>query len=154
MANDNRISLNIPEDVLAEAKEHFKQGAALIAPYLISLTLEEKKELPKLGDKGYSFVDKGTEYLALDTTPVPPYLEKEEISVDLAGYDTMRQVLQVIKPTVERIEDTMTLSGSEAFSGTLLFYNYIKGAAKADVPGAKTIYDDLSTRFPGRKSKK
>ncbi len=36
----------------------------------------------------------------------------------------------------------------------MAFYNYLKGAAKMGVPGAKTIYEDLSTRFPGRTVKK
>jgi len=33
-------------------------------------------------------------------------------------------------------------------------HNYLKGAAKMGVPGAKTIYDDLSACFPGRPAKK
>ena len=56
-------------------------------------------------------------------------------------------------PTIDRLDDTMTLSGSEAYGAVLTFYNYIKGAAKSNVPGAQTIFDDLSTRFPGRKVK-
>ena len=153
MNNDNRISLNIPAEVLTEALDHFKQGAALIDQYLTSLTPEDSKGLPKLGNKGYSFVTKGYEYLQLPATPVPSYVNKDEIGVDLAGYDTMRQFAQVIRPILDRIEDTMTLSGSEAFVGILSFYGYIKGAAKSGVSGAQTIYDDLSTRFPGHKSK-
>jgi hypothetical protein len=52
------------------------------------------------------------------------------------------------------IDDTMLLSGSEAYIAVLAFYNYLKGAAKMGVPGAKTIFEDLSTRFPGRTVKK
>ena len=153
MSNENRVSLAIPAETITEIKEHFSSAAALLAPYLINLTPDEKKMLPKLGDKGYSFVNKGNEYLQLSTTPMPPYLNAGEVAVDLKGYDTLRQLLQVITPTIDQLDDTMTLSGSEAFGGVLAFYNYIKGAAKAGVPGAQTIYDDLSTRFPGRKAK-
>ena len=153
MSNENRISLAISDEVVASVKQHFTDAANLLAPYLISLTPEDKKSLPKVGDKGYSFVTKGNEYLQLPATPAPPYLDIPEISVDLKGYDTLRQILQVIMPTIDRLDDTMTLSGSEAYAGVLAFYNYIKGAAKAGVPGAQTIYDDLSARFPGRKVK-
>jgi len=41
-------------------------------------------------------------------------------------------------------------AGSEAYTASLIFYNAVKGAAKAGVPGMKTIYDDLQSRFPGR----
>ena len=153
MSNENRISLAIPDDIVNMVKQHLTEVAQLLSPYLVNLTPEDKKSLPKVGDKGYSFVNKGNEYLQLPSTPVPPYLNVPEVSIDLKGYDTLRQIMQVIMPTIDRLDDSMTLSGSEAYMGVLAFYNYIKGAAKAGVPGAQTIYDDLSARFPGRKVK-
>jgi len=52
------------------------------------------------------------------------------------------------------LDDTMLLCGSEAYIAVLAFYTYLQGAAKVNVPGAKTIYEDLSTRFPRRHTKK
>jgi hypothetical protein len=40
----------------------------------------------------------------------------------------------------------MTLSGSEAYTVALIFYNAAKNAAKSKVPKAETICDDLSAR--------
>jgi hypothetical protein len=57
-------------------------------------------------------------------------------------------------PTIDQLDDTMVLTGSEAYLAVLAFYNYIKGAAKANVTGVQTIYDDLNARFPGRAAKK
>lgn len=153
MNNENRYDAEIPAEIVTQVKDLFQQAAGLIAPFLINLTMDERKSLAKLGDKGYTFVNKGNEYLRLNATPTPPYLDKAAIDTDLKGYDTLRQVLQVISPTIEALQDSMTLAGSEALGGVLTFYNYIKGAAKAGVPGAQPIYEDLSTRFPGRKSK-
>lgn len=48
----------------------------------------------------------------------------------------------------------MTLSGSEASQGALVFYSNVKNAAKVKAPNAATIYDDLSSRFPGGAAKK
>ena len=153
MSNENRISLAIPDETVTAVKQHFAEAASLLAPYLVNLTPDDRKSLPKLGDKGYAFVTKGNEYLQLPSTPVPPYLNVLEVGVDLKGYEALRQLLQAIMPVIDRLNDTMTLSGSEAYGAVLTFYNYIKGAAKAGVPGAQTIYDDLSARFPGRKAK-
>jgi hypothetical protein len=47
----------------------------------------------------------------------------------------------------------MTLSGSEAYSGGLMFYNSTKNAMKSKIPKAETIYNDLSARFPGKARK-
>jgi hypothetical protein len=154
MSNENRISLTIPEESLAAAKDHFTQGAQILAPFLINLTPEEKKALPKLGDKSLSFATKAMEYLKLPSTPAPMYVNPEELAIDLKAFEVIRQVLQVIMPTIDQLEDTMTLSGSEAYVQVLAFYNYIKGAAKSNVQGAQTIYDDLSARFPGRSVRK
>ena len=51
---------------------------------------------------------------------------------------------------VEKLDDTTLLTGSEAYSAALVFYNALKGAAKAGEPGMKTVYADLQSRYPGR----
>jgi len=154
MSNSNQVSLAIPPEAVEQAKQFYAQGNAILLPYLLNLTPEESKELPKMGDKSYAFVTKALEYLKISGTPMPPYTNVEEMDVDLKGYDIIRQILQSVMPTVDLLQDTMLLSGSEAYVATLAYYNYLKGAAKAGVPGAQTILDDLSARFPGRPTKK
>lgn len=154
MSNGNQISVTIPPEVVEQAKQLYGQANALLAPYLINLTNDQKAGLPKMGEKSIPFVTKAAEYLSIPTTPTPPYVDTAELSIDLKAFETLRQIRQIVEPTVEMIDDTMLLCGSEAYVAVLAFYNYLKGASKANVPGAKTIYDDLSTRFPGRTVKK
>ena len=154
MSNVNRISLNLPEELVASVKQHFADASEAVSQSLINLSPEESKALPKLGDKSYSFVTKTLEYMKVPGTPMPPYVNGEELYIDLKAYDTLRQILQSVMPLIDQLNDTMALSGSEAYIAALSFYNYIKGAAKSNVPGAQTIYDDLSSRFPGRPTKK
>ncbi len=154
MSNSNQISLSIPQEKVDEAKQFYSQGNAILAPYLVSLTNDQKAGLPKMGEKSIPFVTKGAEYLSIPSTPAPPYIEPAELNIDLTAHETLRQIRQVVAPTLEMLDDTMLLCGSEAYIAVLAFYNYLKGAAKMGVPGAKTIYEDLSTRFPGRTVKK
>jgi len=154
MSNSNQISLSVPPEKVEKAKQLYAEANAILVPYLLNLTPEESKELPKMGDKSYAFVTKALEYLKVPGTPLPPYTNVAELEVDLKGFDTIRQILQAAMPTIDLLQDTMLLSGSEAYVAALAYYNYIKGAAKAGVPGAQTIYDDLSARFPGRPIKK
>lgn len=44
-------------------------------------------------------------------------------------------------------------AGSEAYQAALVFYKSVKMAAAQDVPGAKAVYEELKTRFPGGKRK-
>jgi hypothetical protein len=154
MSDTNRYSSVIPPEVAEQAKDFFHQGAQVLAPYLINLTPDERIQLPKMGDKSVPFVTKGLEYLQIPGTPTPPYINGEELGIDLNAHETLRQIRQIAQPIVDMLDDTMLLCGSEAYVAVLAFYTYLKGAAKMNVPGAKTIYDDLSTRFPRQHSKK
>jgi TolA-binding protein len=49
--------------------------------------------------------------------------------------------------------DTEMTAGSEAYQAALVFYKSVKMAAAQDVPGAKAVYEELKTRFPGGKRK-
>ena len=154
MSDTNRYSSVIPPEVAEQAKDFFRQGAEVLAPFLINLTPDERIQLPKMGDKSVPFVTKGAEYLRIPSTPAPPYLNPEDLDVDLNAFDTIRQIRQVVQPVADMLDDTMLLCGCEAYIAVLAFYTYLQGAAKVNVPGAKTIYEDLSTRFPRRHTKK
>ena len=150
MTNNNRISLAIPQETVDQVKQLYSQIHSILAPYLLNLSVEERMELPKMGEKSIPFVTKGSEYLGNRDNSVPEYIDKNGLVIDLTGFETIRQILQIAQPTIDLLDDTMKLCGSEAYVTVLMYYNYLKGAAKAGVPGAKTIYDDLSTRFPSR----
>ena len=154
MSDSNRISMVIPTEVVAQVKQHLTMVSQILSPYLISLTTDERIQLPKMGDKSIPFVTKGAEYMKAPGTPVPPYVNASELDIDIAAFETLRQIRQVVQPIVDLLDDTMLLCGSEAYVAVLAFYTYLKGAAKMNVPGAKTILDDLSTRFPSRPAKK
>jgi len=72
MSNSNRISLNLPDELVAQVKQHFTEASDAVSPLLINLSPEESKALPKLCDKSYSFVTKALEYMKLPGTPMPP----------------------------------------------------------------------------------
>jgi hypothetical protein len=53
----------------------------------------------------------------------------------------------------EGIGDTEMAARSEAYQAALVFYKSVKMAAAQDIPGAKAVYEELKTRFPGGKRK-
>jgi len=48
------------------------------------------------------------------------------------------------------LNDTIMLSGSEAYVAALAFYKSVKVAASMNVAGAQPIYEDLKKRFEGQ----
>ncbi|MGE5582977.1 MAG: hypothetical protein ACM3X9_10645 [Bacillota bacterium] len=53
----------------------------------------------------------------------------------------------------EALSDTMMPAGSEAYSGSLIFYSPAREAMRSKVQKAETIYKDLPARFPGKVKK-
>lgn len=149
MSDSNLISLNIPEEDGIAIKDAIQVLRDKLFPHLVSLTPEERMELPKMGDKTVSFVTKNLEYSGENPEMVPAYVDKVEFEIDVNGVIRLRGFHQPLQQICDALSDTIMLAGSEAYVAALSIYNVIKDAAKRGVPGAQTIYEDLKSRFPG-----
>lgn len=124
-----------------------------LVPQLIALTPEERRDIPKMGDKTVAFVTKAIEYMQEFPELVPKYVEAQPAKIDLAAVQTLLPLNSQFTKLQEMTSDSSMLSGSEAYGSALSFYNSVKLQAKENVPGAKNVYEDLKTRFPGRTKK-
>ena len=146
---ENRISIIISEEALA----NINKAIATInenLPDLINLSAVDRHKLPKMGDKTLAFVNKAFEYANQNPKVVPSFLDLSEFGKDTTAVTNLKKVLIPLEQLSEKLSDTNLLAGSEAYRTALVFYNAVKGAAKAGEPGMKNIYDDLQSRFPGR----
>ena len=149
----NNVSIVISDD----AMKNIQTGIDLIhasLPDLITLTPEQRRSLPKMGDKTQAFVSKSIGYARQNPAVLPKYLDIEEFSKDSEAYSRLFQISAAVQKLLEEIDDTMLMSGSEAYSASLAFYSSLKTAIAAGEIGLKAIYDDLSARFPGRPTAK
>ena len=62
MPEDNRIAIQIPEADVTEINAAIETLKTKLQPYLIALTPEDRKMLPKMSDKTIPFVDKALDY--------------------------------------------------------------------------------------------
>jgi hypothetical protein len=126
---------------------------AVLAPYLLPLTPAERHDMPKMGDKTLSFVEKAQDYAHQYPSLCPSYLNVAEFDIDMTDATGLRKVHVTARQLSDNIDDTVMIAGSEAYQAALLFYNAVKTAAAQDILGAKEVYDDLKTRFPSIKRK-
>jgi len=150
---ENKISIEINPEAIANSKACIG-SIELNLPKLSNLSDEERKAIPKMGDKTVAFVNKALEHAKHNTSVVPSFLDMAEFEKDVKAVNDLNQVLKPLKQLVEKLDDTTMLAGSEAYTAALTFYSALKGAAKAGVPGMKTVFDDLQARFPGRSKSK
>ena len=115
-------------------------------PFLITLTVDERRKLYKMGDKSIAFV---TNCLSAaqanpDILPASFALEGFEKDVQLAGQLTELQTL--LQQLLEKVDDTRLAVGSEAMTGGRTFYDYVKAAVNFK-PGLKSLVAQLGERF-------
>jgi hypothetical protein len=153
MSQENRISIKLAPADLQKVADAIKVATDTLQPYLIALTPIERQQLPKMSDGNFPFVQKSLEHAQTNAPFVPAYLDVAELKVDMDAVENLLQLFRPIEQLYLNLQDTMTLSGSEAYVAALAFYNSVKQAAKMNVPGAKAIAEDLSLRFSGQGKK-
>ena len=148
MSQDNLFDLNIPAADLQDIQNALQTLTTKLGPHLISLSADNRRELPKMGDKSLAFVRKAREYAHNHPDLVPGFLNLDLFEADLRGVDTLNTLQRALAPLADNLEDSLMLSGSEAYQAALIFYRSVRAASQSGQPNAKTVYDDLSARFP------
>ncbi len=126
--------------------------AAALQPYLIALTPGERRTIPKMSDKTLPFVEKTLEYCQTAPQFAPPFMDREALAADMKITQRLTPLLRTTIALNNGLDDTVMEAGGESFINALSYYNSVKQAAKINVPGAKSIYDDLKKRFEKTKS--
>jgi hypothetical protein len=150
---ENKHSVSAPADILAQALSAVNQAKTLLLPYVTPLTPSERHEMPKMGEKTLSFVEKAHQFAVQNPLLCPPFLNMEDYNIDFSDAHGLWALLLATQQLTEYVNDTEMVAGSEAYQASLVFYNSVKMAARQDVPGAKAIYEELKKRFPGGKRK-
>ncbi len=150
MSAENNLSIQIPAETLSKVKANLKDCAELLKPYLIALTPDDRRDLPKMSDKTLPFVEKVLDYAGTNPEFAPAYLSVPELKIDMTAFGELASLLQLVEPLCDNLRDTQMLAGSDAYTAALAYYNSVKQAAKMNVPNAKTIQEELGKRFKGQ----
>jgi hypothetical protein len=146
---DNRVSAEITEadkQAVLAAVETIRQKL----PFLIDLTPEQRRSLPKMGDKSRAFVGKALAVAQHNSNFLPRSFSVEEMARDAALVEALQPIMLSVTRLQEQLQDTYTEAGSEAYAAALVVYQY--GRTSADGESLETLLDDMGQRF-ARKSR-
>ena len=146
---DNKVQIVVPSEKVDTASQKIAEIDALF-PGTLSLTADERRGGMKLGEKSLSFVSKGVEFMLRSPEFNPNFLDVPEAQRDFEAAQNLFAVGRQLQILADKINDTAMQAGIEAMAAVMSYYNNVKLASKQGVAGARTIYDDLSVRFPGR----
>ncbi|TGE17801.1 hypothetical protein [Hymenobacter elongatus] len=150
----NEFQAAIPAPVLAQVQDSLNAIKTALAPYLISLTPEERKSMLRMADKTVAFVQKTTDYATNTPALVPPFVELSELKADVAALTALVPLHQQLEQLALDMDSTMMVAGSEAYANSLTIYNNIKFMAQNKQAGAQAAFEDLKQRFAGQGKQK
>ena len=141
---ENKISVEFKAENANAVIENLKNIEKSLS-FLIDLSVDDRKNMLKLGDKSRAFVEKSLELALHDDSYLPKKFDVNEMKKDVELYLNLFKVLHTVNNFQKKIEDTFMLAGSEAYSSALTVY----AAAKNSNRGGEldTLVDELSKNF-------
>ncbi|QGY43759.1 hypothetical protein GM418_08840 [Maribellus comscasis] len=145
---ENRFSFFLTDEEKEQVKEAIQVLVSVLEPKLMTLTPEERKELPKMGDKTVAFVEKAVEYAEQYPSYIPAFIDVSETRSDFEAVKAIRLYYTQLQRLTDTLDDSMLLAGSEAYISSLSVYKVLKNAAGMGQPGAEEAVAELAARFP------
>ncbi|HEY9800334.1 MAG TPA: hypothetical protein V6D25_08240 [Leptolyngbyaceae cyanobacterium] len=115
-------------------------------PFLITLTMQERRKLVKMGDKSLAFVNNSITAAQSNPEILPASFNVEELVRDYQLAIALNELLISMNQMTEQVDDTLLAVGSEVMTNSLTVYDYVKTAAKK-TPGLKSLAEQLGERF-------
>lgn len=150
MAIDNMISISFTNEELNTIDKALTDLETIVSHKFISLTPDERRSHARVGKETEDWIGKVKDYMGQNPELVLRHIDTTEYNADFEARKTLIPRLRRIEAIYNLFEDTNMLIGSDLYHNAITYYKGLKAAAATDAAGAKTIYADLSARFPGR----
>ena len=147
------VSYAFTEENFTGLKQQINDINVKIDEFAIELHIDNKRELQTLGDRSLPFTEQsyllGTQQKEL----VPSYINIEEFGKDITLFKQTKELIKILEVILERLKDTSIAAGADAFLTARKFYDSVKSAVKANIPGAAVAFDELKKRYVRNKGK-
>lgn len=143
---NNRINTTMTAAQVAAVKTAL-QTIYTNMPFLLGLTIDERRFLPKINVSNKAFAEDAISAVVNNPGSIPAYLNGAQMQNDMTLFTQLDEFAVLTRQLLEKIEDTQMLAGSEAFVSSLASYKIFASAAEAGIPGADVIYAALKRRF-------
>ena len=141
------VKSNLNTEVQQQIIERFQEIKNLM-PFLINLTPEDRRGLPKMGPKSRAFVDQGLVTAEQNPGILPRNFDLEEYRHQIEQLRLLEPIVLMSEQVNSLMEDSFTGMGSDCYSHTLVVYQVSKMAGKGS--GLDPHLDSLAKRFARR----
>ncbi len=146
----NRISATLSAEdrkAVMAAIDTIKQAM----PFLVHLTVDDRKAAPKVGDRSRGFMLNCLDAAQQHTDCLPRSFDVEEMQKDVKLMEDLYPVLMALTELHSLVDDTYFTAQCEAYTASLKVYDAAK--AHDDMPGMKIVVEQLKQQFARRNKK-
>ena len=150
----NTIFYEIPDNIISQAKTKVDEVMNILAPYFISLSSPERQALANVGSESIDFLELSYGLAVEYPDLFPDFMKEAAFKKVFFITRELRDFTEKIDRLQNIIHDTEMLASDCALDLAMDYYKTIKIASQRDLPGARSIYDELKMRFPPRNQRK
>lgn len=141
------LSVQLTPQELADIIAALDVIDAFLQGKVINLSMEERQSLYKMRNTRYNFAVRTMNLAASYPEFIPSFANYPDAQRDFAYYQQLSVVTQRTNRLAEKIDDTLMAAGSELLKFCLVYYNNVKMALSANVPGADSVFNELNPFF-------
>lgn len=149
MARSNKISAAFSDAEKNEVVTKINEAKALM-PFLISLTVDERKRLKGIGNKNLAYVQKCLEGAIAFPDELKKNFDVREFQKDVTLFNNLLGAQIVCQALAEMIDDSMKAAGIDAMGSASEVYDSLKSSAKSNA-NVKMIVAEIGERFATQK---
>lgn len=145
---ENRISASLPAEQLKNVLGLIDQLQTAL-PFLLALSTDERKALPRGGDASRAFIDKSLKLAQTRSDFLPRSFELGEFVADVQLRNALEAVQTRLAPLIEKLDDTTAAVSADAYNAALEVYHYARQSGSGS--GIDELVDLMGKRFARRK---
>lgn len=153
MALENLISIGFTTQEVQTINDALTTIDNTIRNKVINLTPKQRQAYGRVKYEMEVWVQKVYQYMLQYPHLVPSYIDVQEHGKDMADHNIINPWVARITASLQSLEDTNLLLGSDIYTNSVAFYRNVKVAAQNNAPDAGAVYADLKQQFPGPGSK-
>ncbi|MBC7439389.1 MAG: hypothetical protein H7250_05330, partial [Flavobacterium sp.] len=127
--------------------------AMALMPFLINLTVEERKRQKGIGNKNLSYVQKCLEGAIAFPSEMKVSFSTPEFQKDVNLFNALLGIQVACQALFEKVDDTMKAAGIDSMGSSSEVYSTLKTSAKSNA-NVKSIVDEIGERFAAQRKPK
>jgi len=152
MNGNHRIVSGLTDQDVTELSDMIEALKAKFG-FLITLTAQDRRELPKMGERSIGFEEKCATHMLMNPEFLPGFVSLDDLQEDRTLRAHLLKCFVPLQALCAAMEDTLMAVSSDIWLADLAYYHNARDGARRKLPGAEAIFNDLSSRFPGGRRK-